>query len=162
MRHLTSVMFCWTMFLNFEVDMEPFWSKCLDMRCLTLSWLFHRMCCITYCTWNALTPIENIIWVEQRHFPITLSSAIFVLFAGYAGRNAFNFHPVTPEFNLSDPDFYRHHRNIIWAIAMQFVYIFFKILKLLFQFSPTQVCYQKFLIWICFKWRFLPSFYCST
>ena len=44
---------------------------------------------------------------------MTLSSAIFVLFAGYAGRNAFNFHPVTPEFNLSDPDFDRHHRNII-------------------------------------------------
>ena len=44
---------------------------------------------------------------------MTLSSAIFVLFAGYAGRNAFNFHPVTPEFNLSDPDFDRHHRNIM-------------------------------------------------
>ena len=77
---------------------------------------------------------------------MTLSSAIFVLFAGYAGRNAFNFHPVTPEFNLSDPIFTATIETLYEQLRCNLCIIFFKILKLFFQFSPTQVCYQKFLI----------------
>ena len=78
---------------------------------------------------------------------MTLSSAIFVLFAGYAGRNAFNFHPVTPEFNLSDPDFDRHHRKLLPpSYCSNFLQLRSAIRSFLFEFVLNEGSYPLFIV----------------